>query len=479
MTAHELNRVLEQAAIALDLPETLAEDAVLEYEAVAVWLAAPDSPLAKYMPEIYPQGSFRLGTPVRPLRQGDDFDIDLVCRLALTKEETSQRVLKEQVGARLLHNVELAPILEEKRRCWTLNYAGRYHLDVLPAIRDSAGSPEAILIADRDMARWQPSNPLGYAQWFFDRMGPLLLQEQQRLAGLLGASIEDVPRWRIRTPLQRAVQLLKRHRDLRFSHDDVGRPISIIITTLAALAYSGEQDTASALHNISATMARHIESRRGVWWVSNPAQTEENFADKWNENPRLHAAFVTWLQSAQADLTAAAETASLETSQVLLERTFGSGSASTALVRQFDVPGLSDTSHAEAPKWPMRSQYRCAVKCWVHPRYKSGKQLWRLRRIGVPKNAGLHFIATTDAPPPYKVYWQVTNTGNEAAEAGQLRGGFDLSEDGANGTRWERTAYTGTHLVTAFVVKANVCVSQSEPVSVRVRPISMSLHHGP
>jgi hypothetical protein len=37
-----------------------------------------------------------------------------------------------------------------------------------------------------------------------------------------------------------------------------------------------------------------IENRHGTWWVSNPAQEEENFADKWNEHPERREAFLAW-----------------------------------------------------------------------------------------------------------------------------------------------------------------------------------------
>jgi hypothetical protein len=62
------------------------------------------------------------------------------------------------------------------------------------------------------------------------------------LAEALKANIEDVPEWRVKTPLQRAVQLLKRHRDVYFAGDYENRPISIIITTLAAHAYKNQEN---------------------------------------------------------------------------------------------------------------------------------------------------------------------------------------------------------------------------------------------
>ena len=68
----------------------------------------------------------------------------------------------------------------------------------------------------------------------------LLLERE----GAIYSSVDDVPDALIRTPLQRAIQILKRHRDMRFLEHkcEEYKPISIIITTLAASAYQNETD---------------------------------------------------------------------------------------------------------------------------------------------------------------------------------------------------------------------------------------------
>ncbi len=63
----QLSKSLDDVARLLDIPEDLAEEAIAKYEAVAAWLSDEESPLRQYEPELYPQGSFRLGTPIRPL----------------------------------------------------------------------------------------------------------------------------------------------------------------------------------------------------------------------------------------------------------------------------------------------------------------------------------------------------------------------------------------------------------------------------
>ncbi len=81
---------------------------------------------------------------------------------------------------------------------------------------------------------------------------------------------------------------------------------------------------------------------------------------------------------------------------------------------------------------------------------------------GVPlkKNVKLHFKALTGVKEPYFVKWQITNTGDEARNAGDLRGEFIDSNEGRNGRR-ETTRYTGTHSVQCFVIKGNSCVARA------------------
>ena len=63
----EFSDLLAATAVELDIPDDLHEAASLKYEEVGVWLASETSSLVTYAPDIYPQGSFRLGTVVKPI----------------------------------------------------------------------------------------------------------------------------------------------------------------------------------------------------------------------------------------------------------------------------------------------------------------------------------------------------------------------------------------------------------------------------
>lgn len=321
---NELSQLLLRAAEALDMPEHLYKEATRQYKEVGQFLGAPDSPLNTTFLEIYLQGSARIGTLNRPDTDKDEYDFDCVSYLQLKKESVTQKELKQRIGDRLKQNDFYRRILTEGRRCWTLNFDGRLYLDILPAIPDEEGRKDSILVTDRKLVQWQHSDPKGYAEWFLNRM-PLQLfaDERETLAKALQVEIEEVPEWKVKTALQRAVQLLKRHRDLHFINDREDQPISIIITTLAAVAYTGQANLFDALVGIVRKMRDYIEVRDGVYWVANPMNPAENFADKWQEYPRRREKFYAWVEKVETDVLAALQTNGIPGLTAALAPSFG------------------------------------------------------------------------------------------------------------------------------------------------------------
>ncbi|WP_405141979.1 nucleotidyltransferase [Sphaerisporangium sp. NBC_01403] len=285
--------LLDGAVETLDITPHLHRLAVERYEEVGTWLAEHGSSGWR----IYPQGSFLLGTVVRPNTKTGEYDIDLVCRLPLSRESVTQEWLKQRVGDQLTayliwkkeqRQTDGPKDLEPRRRCWTLGYPG-FHLDVLPTIPDTDHPPTGILLTDKNLWKWQHSNPIGYAAWFQGQSDLSRRIEEKR-----HANVAHVPVWRARSTLQRVVQILKWHSMLVFAKDIDNRPPSILITTLAGRAYSGESDLFTAVRNVLAGMTDFIEKRNDKWWVPNPAHKEENFTDKWNEYPERREAFLGW-----------------------------------------------------------------------------------------------------------------------------------------------------------------------------------------
>jgi hypothetical protein len=321
----QLSKILESIAEELDIPDSKFEDAKNKYEAVGNWLGHPDCNLNECQPTIFPHGSIRLGTPVKPLGK-DEYDIDLACRLQIPST-TRQDYVYNLVGDRLKDHGKYRSILEPKNRCWRLNYAGEFHMDILPAIPDKNRNDTSLLIPDKELKCWKQSNPEGYADWFLKRM------ESIRLVILKEADIEDVPEYKIRTPLQRAVQLLKRHRDIVFMNDLDDRPISIMITTLAAKAYRNEADLYEALVNIVDGMPKQFDVVNGELAVLNPTNEEENFADKWRKHPQRREKFLRWLYDLRYNLELVLKTKGLPKINEVLAPMFGKNIAEGAWKR--------------------------------------------------------------------------------------------------------------------------------------------------
>ena len=262
----------------------------------------------------YPQGSARIGTSVYPTGP-DEWDVDTVAEVDLDKAATTQAALKQMVGTALRDYMQaragdpqLGPTGGDAgRRCWTLTYRHPFHVDVLPAVpnRDRDAPPTGIWLADRDLVRWQPSNPKGYAEWFTRQMGREFIERQTELAKAASVSIDDIPTWRVKTTLQRSVQILKLHRNAFFANDLDNRPPSCVVTTLAGLSYDGERSLFAAVMTAAAPMSKHITQDGAVWVVENPAQPGDNLADRWSQNLVALRRFQPWLDDLQSTLESA------------------------------------------------------------------------------------------------------------------------------------------------------------------------------
>lgn len=483
LEGNELSDLLMDLAEELDVPPSKYEEAAAHYSAVGEWLNADGSQLASYGPVIYSQGSFGLGTAVRPIGDGD-YDVDAVCLLEKPPAGLDQRRLKVMIGDRLKAHETYRRLLEpEGRRCWTLKYsdASRFHLDVLPAVPHRLfDHQEAIHITDKHEPPtfWGDSNPKGYQAWFKDQMKVIFTRQRERAALAKTASVEDIPEYEIRTPLQRLIQILKRHRDLHYGYDD-DKPISIIITTLAARAYDNEPDLHQAMVKVIPGMKSQITFQNGVPQIPNPVIPTENFADKWQKHPQKQVIFFKWLDEVESfgrDLASASSPQELES---VLDGYFGKDIATSTMTKVATrknplskvpvVSGLQKSRpsgilmprfltwvapyavpHRKEPGWIAEQVKPLQMNAWISGGPEGRRQL----RNGetVPKGRSLQFEVSEQPYSTETAHWQVVNTGREAADKQQLRG--EMLATGRK-SREESTSYTGTHWVECFFVKTN------------------------
>jgi len=349
---NQLVGLLEKVCQELELTATQQNVAQERYEAVGAWLAAgSDRRLAGVT--IWAQGSVVLGTTSRPIGR-NEFDVDLVLFAPGVSSSSMPHVLKGLVGARLRENGRYAPMLIEKPRCWRLDYANEFHLDITPAISNAVCPNGGLLVPCKRTGEWKPSNPKGYLAWFnrhaalqprFRFMKSVIAADSQR-------GVEPYPEFgRFKGLLRRIVQLCKRHRDMMFLKDPERAPISVILTTLAARAYAHcvrmyTFDTElEVLQTVIQSMPIFVQSQivsgRMNWLIPNETTSGENFAEKWNEQQELAEAFFEWQQAALAQIGALVTIDGIDQIQRSMAASFGDGPV-TAAVRDLTA-GVSST----------------------------------------------------------------------------------------------------------------------------------------
>ena len=500
---NEVEDFLEDLADSLQIPQQLFNEIDAEYKRVANWLERPASKLKDFDLDTYTQGSFQLGTIINPVASEDDYDIDLVCEANLDKMSITQEELKELFGYELKAYTlqKNMGVPDPKRRCWKLDYAPQqqFHMDVLPAIPDgnlrkalyesqgikSEWFDRAVVITDEEHTNytsrtieWPHSNPKGYAEWFRSCMKQIFEQKRQAMALQEHlAKADDIPVYRVKTPLQSAVQILKRHRDMTHEGDPDDKPISIIITTLAAQAYQQESTIAATLYGVLSRMADHIEDRGDIPWIANPTDPLENFADKWSksEYPERKQAFYDWLDKAKKDFASIVGATDRIVMGEALASSMGNQVIDEAINKRQKgtlekLWSIRKPKHKKEPPWDFACMGKVKI---VETEYFQNGYRWQPFQSdgkALLKNCKLQFRAETNVTGDYEVYWQVVNTGYEALRAQGLRGGFNITKS-ARGrlTREESTSYKGSHTIECFIVKNDFCVARSGEFIVNIQ----------
>ena len=318
-----------------------------------------------YTVEVYKQGSFKLGTIIKPYKKDrdSDYDMDLVIQYADKKEKHNHSEIKRRLGDALKKSYYKDYLDKEGRRCWTLIYPktklidASFHIDLLPCLDEDGRVKETISpikyrsstiaitnIKDKEskpiIYDWQSSNPKGYIQWFHElntnKYNSARIQDRKRIFEsnrILFESVEKVGDEYTRTPLQKVVQILKRHRDVMYANNIYAdyKPISIIITTLvgkiveensivynstyellseilfglefyAGLLTTGMTSEFSEDYKNKKLITKHVRLGKVFWSIQNPADSNDNLANRWNEDAQYSIEFFKWIKQAKNDL---------------------------------------------------------------------------------------------------------------------------------------------------------------------------------
>ncbi|WP_395013835.1 nucleotidyltransferase [Robinsoniella peoriensis] len=388
----------------LDISPTMYENAQKKYKSIATYLENHHDLHA----DMYPQGSFALGTVVRPAVKDDNasYDLDFICQVEGTRDDMTAAELRKSIEEILKSSDLYGGKLEIYDNCITINYADvngiGFSIDVVPAtsendqnkmrLRTKSQTPQLIDTAiaipkhNHKNYTWLTNNPRGYREWFETINEPFnsfssesyrqIILEQNRS---IYASVEDIPNGLNRSALQRVIQILKYHRDVFYSKykngDDI-KPISAIINTVVAkitenarpnisvfdllkfvldefAIYANHQTLTSETFTLRYGQRNVFQRENGTWKIENPANPEDNLADQWNDNPEIPEKFFLWVKATKSDLIDALSLNDAEF-RAITESAFGSKIVSNNWGHKYNKISPKPIIASSSPK-PWRS----------------------------------------------------------------------------------------------------------------------------
>ena len=370
----------------LDISPTMYRNAVEKYKAITKFLG--DCGIEA---DMYPQGSFAFGTVVRPNAKDPsaNYDLDVICQVRGSRADYAPSELRQKIEDALTSSGIYGGKLKVCKECFTVEYAGingvGFTIDIVPAADETSETksrltqkslaPEligtAIAIPKHNGERnysWLTNNPKGLRAWFDAKNEPFLAASRsayrERLFAanrVLFASVEEIPHELDRSALQRVIQILKYHRDVFYAKIEDGneiKPISAIInvvTTQIASRYDpncsvfelleyvlnelniyAQQQTLTFKDFAQIYGSRTVFSRPdGKWYISNPANPEDNLADKWNQNERIPAHFFRWVKAVKDDLIESLQQDDDQRFRASIENGLGNMSVSSVLGNKY------------------------------------------------------------------------------------------------------------------------------------------------
>ena len=294
----QLDDLLNQICESLQLNDDRRRKVEERYKAVAEWIEK-DTGIFKNA-KIYPQGSYRIGTTVKP-RQGEEYDLDFVVQIDKDWRSIPFTTIIAEFKRRLEENADYKRMLEEKPRCIRLSYADDFHMDIIPSCTKSVyQNRNDIMVPDKKERSWVVSNPKDNASWYeskYIKVEDILLSNYSTT--ILMERAEELPEetpYQLKQPLQRATQLIKRYRDVFFEDDDEFAPSSIVLTTLCGLLYNGQNSIYGTVDGIINNVLEFVRNNPGKRIkVVNPINPEEDFTKEWDKDSRYLEGFIDFI----------------------------------------------------------------------------------------------------------------------------------------------------------------------------------------
>ena len=288
----QLDDLLARIAEEIQLDDTRKERMESAYRAIESLLNEDEGFFKNAIFEIYPQGSVRIGTTVKPTGK-NEFDLDIVIHIIMNWEDYSPQFIYNELKRVLQNSDRYKDKVQLKNRCITLNYSGDFHMDILPGCQETNVDNDKLVVPDRELGDWTFSNPRGYGKWFIDKSNILKVSLLEKAYAMENLPADEFSK---KKPLQRAVQLIKMYRDEYFKSNPKMATSSIILTTIAGEFYDGEESIFDTIENIIYKIKQNFNILGLVGnrlKILNPVNSQEDFSDKWDDDkePELYEHF--------------------------------------------------------------------------------------------------------------------------------------------------------------------------------------------
>jgi len=333
-----LDDILKRITETLQLNDSRRQLVEERYKAVSTFIE--ESPGLFYDAKIYAQGSYRLGTTVKP-RQGEEYDLDFVVQINKDWRKIPFQKIHEDFKELMESNGNWDKLVKEKSRCIRLDYADEFHMDIIPTCTENHLRDEnRIMAPDKKERSWVISNPEGYAQWFEKKyISQTSIYLHNFYEGMEIRAAEELPKDdpnHLKQPLQHAVQLIKRYRDVYFEGKEKLAPSSIVLTTLVGQMYQGESSIYETINKIVERFDLAVMKDKRFFrqfHISNPVLSEEIFTKEWDDNPRLFQEFLLFMKSLR-EFWMQLNTFQGENLFELFKSNFGTGAFENAMKKQ-------------------------------------------------------------------------------------------------------------------------------------------------
>ena len=316
-----IDTILFNICCKLQLSDTLYKSATERYEAVASILG--DAPFFKNTKiELYAQGSFRLKTTVKPLNR-DEYDLDFVAQIS-AESNLSPWDIYYGIYNILKHDGIHNGMVELKKRCIRINYANDFHLDIMPGKLIGNISSEIKVPDKENQTIYHHSNPKAYSEWFEKQAREVIVREMKSKF-YADSDIEHIQSQQdvsYLEPLRRAVQLVKRYRDIYCDTYDKEPVRSIVLCTLMGQLPSYWGDAFYILKTFCKyTNALIDKNGNKPFDIINPV-VDENLTEKWYEGNNFQD-FVDMMKNLERDLEALSSFEINSDINKLLKKMFG------------------------------------------------------------------------------------------------------------------------------------------------------------